>query len=75
MIFAGGLRGAGDTRWPMAVTGASIWLIRLPLAYLFALALGWGLLGAWGALALDLSMRGLLNFLRFRSGRWKTVSV
>ena len=75
MIFAGGLRGAGDTRWPMAVTGASIWLIRLPLAYLLALVLGWGLLGAWGALALDMSLRGLLNFLRFRSGRWKTVSV
>jgi len=75
MIFAGGLRGAGDTRWPMAVTGVCIWLIRLPLAYFLALVLGWGLPGAWGALALDLSMRGLLNFLRFRSGRWKTVRV
>jgi putative MATE family efflux protein len=75
MIFAGGLRGAGDTRFPMAVTGVSIWLLRLPLAYLFGLVLGWGLLGAWSALALDLSMRGLLNFLRFRGGRWKSVQV
>jgi putative MATE family efflux protein len=74
-VFPGALRGAGDTRFPMAVTGASIWFIRLPLAYLFALVLGWGLPGAWGALALDLSMRGLLNFLRFRGGRWKTVKV
>jgi MATE family multidrug resistance protein len=75
MIFAGGLRGAGDTRWPMAVTGVSIWLIRLPLAFVLALVLGWGLLGAWGALALDMSLRGLLNFLRVRGGRWKTVRV
>lgn len=75
MIFAGALRGAGDTRWPMIVTGGSIWLMRLPLAYLFALVFGWGLLGAWGALALDLSLRGGLNFLRFRSGRWKTITV
>jgi MATE family multidrug resistance protein len=75
MIFTGGLRGAGDTRWPMFVTGGSIWLVRLPLAYLFALVLDWGLPGAWGALALDLSLRGLLNFLRFRGGRWKTVKV
>ena len=74
-VFPGALRGAGDTRFPMVVTGASIWFIRLPLAYLFALVLGWGLPGAWGALALDLSMRGLLNFLRFRGGRWKTVKV
>jgi putative MATE family efflux protein len=75
MIFAGALRGAGDTRWPMLVTGGSIWLVRLPLAYLFALVLDWGLLGAWSALILDLSLRGLLNYLRFRSGRWKTVKV
>jgi putative MATE family efflux protein len=75
MIFTGGLRGAGDTRWPMIVTGSSIWLVRLPLAYLFALVLDWGLPGAWGALALDLSLRGFLNFLRFRGGRWKTIEV
>jgi len=75
MIYAGGLRGAGDPRWPMIITGGSIWLVRLPLAYLFALVLDWGLAGAWSALALDLSLRGLLNFLRFRGGRWKTVKV
>jgi len=75
MVFPGGLRGAGDTRFPMIVTGGSIWLIRLPLAYLFAIVLDWGLLGAWVALGLDLSIRGLINFLRFRGGRWKQVEV
>ncbi len=75
MVFSGGLRGAGDTRWPMMITGGSIWLVRVPLAYLFALVLDWGLPGAWTALALDLSLRGLLNFLRFRGGRWKAVKV
>jgi len=75
MIFAGGLRGAGDTRFPMIITGASIWLIRLPLAYLFAIVLGWGLTGAWGALILDMSVRGIANFIRFRGGRWKSIQV
>jgi len=75
MIFAGGLRGAGDTRWPMIVTAAGIWLVRLPLAGLFALVLGWGLVGAWGAMAFDFTVRGTLNFLRFRGGRWKTIQV
>jgi MATE family multidrug resistance protein len=75
MIFTGGLRGAGDTRWPMIVTGGSIWLVRLPLAYLCALVFDWGLQGAWAAFILDLVLRGTLNFLRFRSGRWKTVKV
>ena len=75
MIFAGGLRGAGDTRFPMVVTGASIWLIRLPLAYLLALVLNWGLAGAWAAMAVDMSVRGIIDFLRFRGGRWKTIEV
>ncbi len=75
MVFPGALRGAGDTRFPMFVTGAAIWSIRLPLAFLFAIVLGWGLPGAWGALVLDLCVRGLLNYLRFRGGRWKTVEV
>jgi MATE family multidrug resistance protein len=75
MIFSGALRGAGDTRYPMVVTGLTIWLIRLPFAYLFALVFGWGLAGAWSAMACDMSVRGLLNFLRYRAGRWKTLRV
>jgi putative MATE family efflux protein len=75
MIFPGGLRGAGDTRFPMAINGTCIWLIRLPLAYLLALTLGWGLTGAWAAMALDFTLRAILNLLRFRSGRWKAVEV
>ena len=75
IIFAGGLRGAGDTRFPMLVTGASIWLFRLPLSVLLAMSLGWGLGGAWAAFALDISLRGVINFLRFRGGKWKGVAV
>jgi MATE family multidrug resistance protein len=75
IIFAGGLRGAGDTRFPMIVTGASIWLVRVPLSYILAFVLGWGLAGAWVAFAFDLCIRGALNTLRFRAGRWKTIQV
>jgi MATE family multidrug resistance protein len=75
MVFPGALRGAGDTRFPMAINGTCIWLVRLPLAYVLALTLGWGLVGAWSAMAFDFALRGGLNFLRFRSGRWKTVEV
>ncbi len=75
MIFSGGLRGAGDTRYPMLVTGLGIFLVRLPLAYVLAHVIGWGLPGAWGALIVDFSLRGVFNFLRFRGGRWKQVKV
>lgn len=75
MIFSGALRGAGDTRYPMLVTGLGIYATRLPLAYALAHLVGWGLPGAWGALIVDFSLRGVLNFLRFRGGRWKQVKV
>jgi len=75
MIFAGALRGAGDTRFPMIITAAAIWLIRLPLAYVLGVMLGWGLVGAWTAMSLDMVMRGALNFWRFRGGRWKSIAV
>jgi putative MATE family efflux protein len=75
MVFPGALRGAGDTRYPMLITGTSIWFVRVPLAYLLGIISGWGLLGAWSAMALDLALRGALNFFRYRSGRWKEIEV
>jgi putative MATE family efflux protein len=75
MVFPGNLRGAGDTRFPMVVTGASIWSIRVPAAILLGLVLGMGLPGAWLGMASDLSVRGIVYFLRFRSGRWKLMKV
>ncbi len=75
MIFSGALRGAGDTRYPMIVTGVGVYVTRLPIAYALAHLVGWGLPGAWGALIVDFSLRGVLNFLRFRGGRWKQVRV
>lgn len=75
MVFSGALRGAGDTRYPMVITGLGIWLLRVPLSYLLGLVLGWGLLGAWGAMALDMTVRGALFYWRFRGGRWKSIQV
>jgi len=75
MIFSGALRGAGDTRYPMVATGLSIWLVRLPIAYLLAHIVGWGLQGAWVGMAADIGVRAAFNYLRFRSGRWKLAKV
>ena len=49
LVLAGGLRGAGDTRFPMLNTTLCMWLLRLPLAWLFAMRFGWGLPGAYAA--------------------------
>ncbi len=75
MVFAGNLRGAGDTRFPMYVTGASVWSIRVPVASLLTFALGMGLSGAWLGMCMDQMVRGTIFFLRFRGGRWKLAEV
>jgi putative MATE family efflux protein len=73
MVLSGGLRGAGDTRATMVITAAGLWAVRLPLALLLTGTLG--LLGAWIAMGVDLNLRGLGAWLRFRSGRWARIRV
>lgn len=44
-VLIGSLRGLLDTRTPMLVGLLSIWLVGVPLAYLFAFSLEWGPVG------------------------------
>lgn len=74
-VLSGGLRGAGDTRWPMYSVFIGVWGFRVTLSYLFAITLGWGLVGAWAAVGVDQFARSVVIFLRYRSGRWKAVKV
>jgi MATE family multidrug resistance protein len=71
-VLAGALRGAGDTRYPMFSTGISMWVFRLPLAYLFAIPFGLGLGGVYLAMATDNLILMALNIWRWRQGKWKT---
>jgi putative MATE family efflux protein len=75
MVFAGALRGAGDTRGVLLAMGSCIWVLRLPLGILLTLPLGWGLNGAWAAMGVDFTVRGVWLWLRYRRGRWKDIEV
>jgi Na+-driven multidrug efflux pump len=88
MVLSGGLRGAGATRLPLIVNFLGLLLVRLPLAIGLAWpplslaggaivipGLGWGAVGAWYAMAADLSLRGLAMLLIFRQGRWSRTVV
>ncbi len=76
-IFAlgGALRGAGDTRYPLIVSLVNWFLVRLPLAYVLAFPLGFGLTGIWAGVTADYFVRAVLLALRFRSGAWARVRV
>jgi multidrug resistance protein, MATE family len=72
-VYAGALRGAGDTRWPLLIKLISPWLVRVPLA--FWLIPAYGLPGAWIAMTIDLTLQGLLSYWRFRGNRWEHIRV
>jgi MATE family multidrug resistance protein len=75
LILGGGLQGAGDTRGNMWVIVISMWVIRLPLAFLLALVLGYGAVGVWVAMITSMTTQGILMARRFYQGRWKHVRV
>jgi putative MATE family efflux protein len=75
MVLTGALRGAGDTRWPLVFSIIGFAGVRMPLAILFTQTLEWGVIGAWYAMAIDLTIRALLVTWRFLHGGWKRSRV
>jgi putative MATE family efflux protein len=88
MVISGGLRGAGATRVPLAVNFLGLLLVRLPLAALLAWdsitlpaglgtipGLGLAAIGAWNAMAADLTVRGLAMLIIFTRKDWSRVRV
>jgi len=69
--LGGAHRGAGDTFTPFLAAAAGNWVLRLPLAYLFAYVLHLELVWVWYALLFDHLTRTVWLAWSFRRGRWK----
>ena len=70
MAISGGLNGAGDTRWVMVSSLLAAWLIKVPLAYLGTLVLGFGAAGAWCAFTIELVVLSFVFLHRMRGQAW-----
>ncbi|HEX9059001.1 MAG TPA: MATE family efflux transporter [Clostridia bacterium] len=75
LVITGGLRGAGDTRWPLISTTCGILGIRMILGAVFVKVFMWGLTGAWIAVAIDQFVRSAVVFLRYRYGNWQHIEI
>ena len=60
--------GAGDTIRPAAMNLASMWCVRLTLAW--TLASAYGLRGVWIAMAVELTFRGIIFLICIARGGW-----
>ena len=75
MTLRNGLRGVGDTRSILLITVGSIYAVRLPLAWVMGVWMGWGLAGIWWALSIELAVRGSLFLWRFQQPGWERLRV
>jgi MATE family multidrug resistance protein len=65
VVGLGALRGIKDVHIPTIVTLIAYWGIGLPMGYVFAFKLNYGVQGVWYGLSLGLTTTAILLFLRF----------
>jgi MATE family multidrug resistance protein len=75
VIFAGGLKGAGDTSFPMWVTVVLAWGVMLVPGFVACVLLGGGVYVAWTTATAYVVLLGLLMRRRFVAGGWKSLRV
>ncbi len=75
VIFAGALKGAGDTRFVLLYSSLLAWGVMVPGVLLIVLVFGGGLLSMWTWALLYVSALATGYYLRFRGGKWKSIQV
>jgi putative MATE family efflux protein len=75
LALSGALRGAGETGVVLYAAIIGGWIVRIPLAYLLGVELGWGLIAVWLTMWLDWWVRGAIVLLRFRRLRWAEIRL
>lgn len=60
IIAAGGLRGLDDVHTPAWIAFWAYWVVSIPLGWLLAVKLGWGVTGMWWGITAGLTMTSIL---------------
>ncbi len=69
------LRGVGAAVVPMYITLLSLWIFRIPLAYLLSKTFGMGALGIWWSIPIGWTMGAIAAVAYYRHGSWKNKSL
>ncbi|MEO1481585.1 MAG: MATE family efflux transporter [Myxococcota bacterium] len=64
------LRGAGDVRWSAIVSVAIAWGCTPPLMWLLGVSLGWGALGGWVGLLIEITVGAAVLWWRIQANGW-----
>ena len=69
-VMSGALRGAGEAKYPFYVGIICMLCIRVSLGAILLFGFQLGLSAVWIAMAVDLNLRGIANYLHFIRGKW-----
>jgi Na+-driven multidrug efflux pump len=75
VVFAGCMRGAGDTAFVAFTSFMGYVVVRPGAAWLLCFLLNFGLAGAWITTLLDQALRLILFRRRFKSLKWTKIQV
>lgn len=75
MVIIQSFNGAGDTVTPTIINLICFWALEIPLGYLLAVTLGWGIGGVAAAVTISESIWAVVAIIIFRRGRWKKVKI
>jgi len=71
MVMGQAFNGAGDTNTPTTLNVLCFWVLQIPLAWLLAFRMGWGVNGIFIAIPVAQSALAVAGMLMFRRGKWK----
>ncbi|MFH1121296.1 MAG: MATE family efflux transporter [Bacteroidota bacterium] len=72
-VIGGVMRGAGDTLIPMFITLFSLWIIRIPFAWILSHKIGVD--GIWWAIPIAWFFGMSFSYVYYRTGKWKLKTV
>ncbi|MDZ8118362.1 MATE family efflux transporter [Pontiella sp. NLcol2] len=75
LILSGALKGAGDTHFVMYFQSAVAWGVLVPGQLIIVVWLRLSIYTSWACTLLYVFILGVGFFLRFHSGRWKSIDL
>ena len=75
LVFGNALKTAGDVIFPMVIASIFMYLCAVGGTYVFGIRLGLLAVGSYIGLASDECVRAIGMFLRWQSGKWRTMGL
>jgi putative MATE family efflux protein len=75
IVITNALRAAGDSAFPAVYGTISMWTLGLGTTLFLCFGLEMGAVGLWLGMASDEFYRSIVNYIRWRRGKWKSKGV